>query len=200
MSDRAQKSAERIREQIPIVEVLADYGYDVDIRGEMREQQFSCDLHGDGSDNKPSARLYPDNNQFFCFACGRSRDAIALVREKENITFWDAVRRLEKKFGLQALPWTAEDREAARTPAQVVKAAFERTETPEQALHRLERFLDSVTKERSLDPQRCAGLWEAYDRVVLFLAEDGVEPDQVVTMAHKVLTAAKEALKPPPEN
>ena len=111
---RSRKSAERIREEVPIIEVLADYGYDVDTRGGDREQQFSCDLHGDGQDSKPSARVYPDNNQFFCFACGRSRDVLALVMEKEALSFWDAIRKIEKRHGLSPLPWEPDEEDATR--------------------------------------------------------------------------------------
>ena len=77
---RAKDAADRIRAEVPIVDVLYGYGYAVHPDGEDREQQFSCDLHGDGADTKPSARVYPDGGSFHCFACGRSRDAITLVR------------------------------------------------------------------------------------------------------------------------
>lgn len=191
---RAKAQAERIRKEVPLIQVLVDYGFDVDHRDGDRETQFSCTLHGDGSDSKPSARYYPETGQYFCFACGRSRDAIAVVREKEGCGFGDAVRKLEQRFGLQPLPWDPADEERTQTPRQAVEASLRRQETAEEALKRVERFLFSLTKERSLDPQRCAGLWEAYDRVVVYLAEDGDEVSGV-RMAHKVLTAAKEALK-----
>lgn len=61
---RSERRAARIRTDIPITRVLEDYGYrvqDVD-----RQQQFPCDLHGDGSDGKPSARVYPESNQWYC--------------------------------------------------------------------------------------------------------------------------------------
>ena len=194
MSERARKSADRIREEIPLIEVLDDYGFEVDPRAVDREQQFSCSLHGDGSDSKPSARYYPDTGQFFCFACGRSRDAIAVVREKEGVGFWAAIRKLEKRYGLQPLPWEADAEDRPQTPTQVVETSLRRSETAGEALLRLERFLANLTQERSLGPQRCAGLWEAHDRVVAYLAESGDE-DAVVGMAHKVLLKAKEALK-----
>ncbi len=103
---RAKESADRIRSEVPIVEVLYEYGYQVHPDGGDREQQFSCDLHGDGADTKPSARVYPDSSSFHCFACGRSRDAITLVREKENVSFWGAVKWLEAKYNLEPLPWS----------------------------------------------------------------------------------------------
>lgn len=195
MSDRARRSADRIRDEVPLIEVLADYGFDIDTRAGDREQQFPCTLHGDGSDSIPSARYYPETGQYFCFACGRSRDAIAIVREKEGVKFWEAIRKLEKTYGLQPLPWEPGDDERPQTPTQVLEASLSRTETAEEALHRLGKFLLNLTRERSLDPQKCAGLWEAHDRVIAFLADEGDE-DMVVGMAHKVLLKAKEALKP----
>jgi hypothetical protein len=193
---RAQQAAERIRVEIPLIRVLEDYGYQVDSRGEDREQQFSCDLHGDGNDTKPSARVYPDGGQFFCFACGSSRDAVALVQEKEGVEFWQAVRVLEQRYNLEPLPWdpTADERPA--TVAEEVEQALDRTELPEQALERVARFVDNLTRERSLTPQKCAGLWEAHDRVAA-LHRDGGEAAAVVRLSHKVLQRAKEALHPP---
>jgi DNA primase len=191
---RSRKSAERIREEVPIIEVLADYGYDVDTRGGDREQQFSCDLHGDGQDSKPSARVYPDNNQFFCFACGRSRDVLALVMEKEALSFWDAIRKIEKRHGLSPLPWEPDEEDATPTPSKALEKALDTTETPEQALLRLDRFLQGLTTERSLGAVKCAGLWEAHDRIASLHAEGG-QDGTVVSMSHKVLEAAKQALR-----
>lgn len=64
---RGKKRADRIRAEIPIQRVLADYGYNID-GGYDGEQQFSCDLHGDGRDNKPSGRVYPSSGSWYCVA------------------------------------------------------------------------------------------------------------------------------------
>lgn len=194
---RSRRAADRIREEIPLARVLADYHYDVyadDSGG--REQQFSCDLHGDGSDNKPSARLYPHGNQFFCFACGVSRDAVALVREKEGCSFWDAVKILEKRYGLDPLPWEEGDQyESPEKQLQdSVQQSLRPNETPEQILKRIDTFLRNLSRERVLTPLKIAGFWEAYDRVVAYLA-DGGEAVKAVEMGHRILQAAKDALK-----
>jgi len=68
MSERAKAAADRIREKISILDVLVAYGYRVRNDGGGREQQFSCDLHGDGVDGTPSARVYPDSNSWYCVA------------------------------------------------------------------------------------------------------------------------------------
>jgi len=195
---RAKRAADRIREEIPLIQVLADYGYDVEPRVQDREQQFRCDLHGDGSDGKPSARYYPDGGQFFCFACGSSRDAVALVQEKEGKSFWEAVSLLEARYGLPPLPWQASDDKREPTVADQVKAALRPAESPEGALSRLERFLMGITQERSLPPERCAGFWEGYDRVGAYFRAEG-DPSKVIEMAYRILGSAKDALGIPQE-
>ena len=192
---RGRQSADRIREEVSMVQVLSDYGYEVYPAENDREQQFSCDLHGDGDDNTPSARFYPGGGQFFCFACGRSRDAIALVREKEGLGFWQAIRVLEKRYGLKPLPWEPDAKDRPQTPRQAIEKALRPTETVEEAFTRVERFLMNLTREHSLPPQRCAGLWEAFDRVQAYLADESNE-EQAIRLAHKILTAAKKALNP----
>ena len=191
---RSKRAAGRIREEIPIIRVLADYGYAVDPRAEDHEQQFCCDLHGDGRDNKPSARVYPGGGQFFCFACGRSRDVISLVREKEGLEFWKAIKLLEGRYGLEPLPWEPEDARPA-TPIEIIEESFKTKESAEDALQRLNKFLTGLTRERALTAEKCAGLWEAYDRVMS--SKEGGEPeDEVKATSYKILRAAKKAVNP----
>jgi len=185
---RAKQVADRIRAEIPIVDVLYDYGYHVHPDGGDREQQFSCDLHGDGSDTKPSARVYPDSASFHCFACGRSRDAITLVREREGLDFWPAVKLLEAKYGLPPLPWSGpdEDEEARRKETAQHKVAealsHDDSQSADQVLARIGRLVDSCCRERSVDPDQCAAWWEAHDKLVYAL-DQGNTPNAVVREA-----------------
>lgn len=66
---RNERRRDRIKEQVPILDLLARYGYMIE-PGYNGEQQFRCDLHGSGQDNKPSARAYPESNSTYCIAGG----------------------------------------------------------------------------------------------------------------------------------
>ena len=192
MSERSRRAADRIRQAVPILGVLADYGYDIDPRGGDVEQQFRCDLHGDGNDGKPSARAYPETHQFYCFACGRSRDVISLVQEKEGKKFWEAVALLERKAGLPSLPWEETEKEASVTSQ--VREALASNESPERVISRLDSFLEGVTRDRALPAKKCAALWEARDRVWAYHTSEGSDPFKTVTSALKILQATKQAL------
>lgn len=163
---RAERRAARIRTDIPITRVLEDYGYrvqDVD-----REQQFQCDLHGDGTDGKPSARVYPSTNQWYCWACARSRDSLATVREKEGLSFHAALERLEQRYGLPSLPWEEGDNETAPADpvAEILDAPY-----ADPVRSRTERVLRALTTERTDPLPRVLKLWEAFDRARVL--EDG---------------------------
>lgn len=166
---RARRRANRIREEIPIQRVLADYGYQVDPSYDG-EQQFSCDLHGDGQDNKPSARVYGDSNSAYCFACDRTRDAIEYTREKEGLGFWDALKVLEKRYDLSAMPWEDEDQEeweAQQKPKAeaIIAAALNPNRTYEEDRKRVKTLLDNTTHDRDLPMRTTLSLWEAFDKV-----------------------------------
>ncbi len=179
---RLRKRADRIRAEIPIQQVLTDYGYRVD-GGYSGEQQFSCDLHGDGIDNKPSARVYPDSGSWYCFSCDRSRDAITTAREKEGLDLWAAMKALETRYHLPPLPWDDDDKEAAqqRRDAKAngamaqVEAALDRTRTFEDDRKSIGRLLDSLTAERDLPMRTVLGFWEAYDKICQMVDADLVE-------------------------
>lgn len=161
---RARQRADRIRSEINIVRVLADYGYNVHIDGGDREQQFPCDLHGDGLDNKPSARVYPESDSWYCWACGRSRDAIQTVREKEGLSFWEAIKLLETRYGLPALPWS-DDEPREVNPEEEVRDTLDYHRTWEDDKKRLHTLLETITEDRDLSMDTLLGLWEAYDRI-----------------------------------
>ena len=189
---RAREAADRIRAEVPIVDVLYDYGYRVHPDGEDREQQFSCDLHGDGSDTKPSARVYPESASFHCFAWGRSRDAITLVREKEGVEFWPAVKMLEAKYGLPPLPWSGPDSKTEpQTVARVSEALRDQGQTVDQVFNRIDRLVDSCCRERSVTPDQCAAWWEARDKVAYLYDNDRINESTAITAAFRILNAVR---------
>ena len=190
---RARESADRIRAEVPIVDVLYDYGYRVHPDGEDREQQFACDLHGDGSDSKPSARVYPESASFHCFACGRSRDAITLVREKEGVEFWQAVKMLEAKYGLPPLPWSGPDEKSEPKMEARVTEALQRdhSQTVDQVFTRIDRLVDSCCRERAVTPDQCAAWWEARDKVFYLHKEGKITEGSAKAAALKILTAIR---------
>jgi hypothetical protein len=166
---RARRRADRIREAVPLDGILASYGYDV-VPEADREQQFPCDLHGDGADNKPSARFYPDSDSWYCFACSRSRDAITTVMEKEGVDFGRACSILEKRHGLPPLPWEGDDDDGQ--PAECSVVEDEERPGMEDAVRSVHRVIDTLVREREVGLDQSLRLWEAYDRVVV-LAGDG---------------------------
>jgi DNA primase len=163
--NRGERRAERIRLEVPIEQVLANYGFEVRVQGGAREQQFRCSLHGDGNDGKPSARCYPENNSWYCWACGRSRDAIQTVREKEGLSFHASLERLERMFTLPSLPW--EDGDNQEAPTDPLAGAFDRPErTFEDEARRVGRLIAAICTERALALALVLGLAEDYDRIV----------------------------------
>lgn len=188
---RNKKRIDRVREEIPLTEVLYSYGYRVHQDTGGREQQFSCDLHGDGNDNMPSARFYPDSNKFYCFACGVARDSIALVREKEGVSFWNAVRKLEKDYGLPELPWEP----FQQAPETLESTLFNtKGQTPEQILERASRLIQNFYEDKK-DKVEIAGMWEAHDKVSWFLNKNDTDVQVGRKLALQVLEHVKNFYK-----
>jgi hypothetical protein len=166
MSDRARAAADRIREHVPILRVLSTLGYDVREDGGDREQQFRCDLHGSGLDGKPSARVYPDSNSWYCFGCGVTRDPIETLRAKQDMNFWQAVKVLEQAVGLDPLPLDFGADEKGEDALHEMREHMGRRTTYEDEEKRLKSLLDARTSDRDLPLGRLCSFWEAFDKVV----------------------------------
>jgi len=146
------KRSERIKEKISIFSVLHSYNYDV--VDSPREQQFRCNLHGDGSDNSPSARAYPDSNSWYCFACGKTRDAISTVMEIEGVGFSQACKALETKYDLPVWVYSRESTEDHFKDEPAV-------DDLSILVSRTEKLLMFKTKDIELDTS--LRLWEAFN-------------------------------------
>lgn len=146
-----------IKQSVPLIQVLADLGYRVRVEYGDREQQFQCDLHGDGRDGKPSARLYPDSQSFYCFACGRQRDAVQLVREKRGFSFPEALRYLESTYNITPVYDTEEG--DTHEEDHSVEDQWEAEKARCKAL-----FLN-LTRDRVWTVQKVAQLWEVFDQI-----------------------------------
>jgi hypothetical protein len=175
---RARERAERIRKEIPILEVLDSYGYPLQTDTETHEQQFPCDLHGDGHDGRFSARVYPDTNTWYCWACDKFRDAINTLQEKEELNFSQACYQLEERFGLpHPTSWVSSDPpKKPLSPAEVVRVDMAPTYEEEET--QTQRLLLYLTKERVLSLALCTQLWGAFDMVSWHASKGALDESQ----------------------
>ena len=149
------KRRQRIREKVPLGELLQAYGYEVTKHGGT--QQFRCDLHGDGSDGSPSARYYGEDT-WYCFACGKVRDAVTTVMEKEGVEYKKACVLLEKKYGL---PMLSNEDDSSNPPSEIDSPIdLRRAENPEERIYKI---LLMRTRDRVGTPESLLKYWEAYD-------------------------------------
>jgi DNA primase len=72
---------------IPVAVIVSYYG------GEVREGKSAsvkCCIH---DDSRRSAVMNTYDNLYFCHTCGKGGSSVAIVMEKENLEFKDAVKR-----------------------------------------------------------------------------------------------------------
>ena len=74
-------------DSIPVAVIVSYYG------GEVREGKSAsvkCCIH---DDSRRSAVMNTYDNLYFCHTCGKGGSSVAIVMEKENLEFKDAVKR-----------------------------------------------------------------------------------------------------------
>lgn len=172
---RSSRRLEQIKSEVPIQQVLFDYGYKIHMGGQFQEQQFPCDLHGDGQDGKPSARMYPASNQFYCFACDKSRDVVELVRAKEGLDFMDALAFIENKYKLPTVPWEDDDRvDTSSANTGSVASILDAKSTFMDDRKKIVALLESISETPNLFPvpmDMVLAQWEAVDKMTYQVAE-----------------------------
>lgn len=177
---------ERIRQAVKITDLLAELGYGV--QPSEREQQFGCDLHGT-RDSKPSARVYPQNNSTYCFACGKSRDVIRTVMDKLDLDFKASMAWLEKTYNLSA--WQGRQEEPAASLTDTLNATFAPPEeTLERALVQVRTLLDGQKYDRILSCKQTMALWAEVD-----IAADKQDVARLHKIRDKILQKVKDVAR-----
>ncbi len=83
-----------LRDRLDIEEFISGY---VHLKRAGRLSKGLCPFH---SEKTPSFTVYPDNQTFYCFGCGKGGDIITFTRDIENLDYLDAVRFLADRAGL----------------------------------------------------------------------------------------------------
>lgn len=84
--------AKLIKQSVSTESACRRYGVDVDNRG------FACcPFH---NEKTPSMKVYPKEKGFHCFGCGASGDVIKFVQMFFNLSFPDAIKKINLDFGL----------------------------------------------------------------------------------------------------
>ena len=87
----ARLDTDRLCQQHPIAELVERYG--IELRRSGSSFTGRCPFHLDRG--CPNLTVFPRSGRFICFRCGARGDAIAFVQQIEDLSFRDAVTRLD---------------------------------------------------------------------------------------------------------
>lgn len=88
--------ADEIKEKISTADVFERYGYAVNSKGFV-----CCPFH---QEKTPSMKVYKGNNGYYCFGCGASGDIFTFVMKLFDLSFNEAVKKLNDDFYLNVIP------------------------------------------------------------------------------------------------
>ncbi|MES2920328.1 MAG: DNA primase [Verrucomicrobiota bacterium] len=94
MAQIPKESVEKVLEATDIVDLIGSY---IQVKKAGSSFRANCPFH---NEKTPSFYITPSTQRFHCFGCGAGGDAIAFVRDHENLPFVDAVRKLASRAGV----------------------------------------------------------------------------------------------------
>jgi DNA primase len=87
--------AQQIKAQLDIVRVISDYV--PRLRRFGNRYSCLCPFH---NEKTPSFSVYADHQFYKCFGCDAKGDVFSFVMAIENITFWEALKKLAEQNGI----------------------------------------------------------------------------------------------------
>jgi len=84
---------EEIKSRVTIADVIRKYSPS----SEIKKDVIRCPFH---SERTASFRIYQSNNSFYCFGCGIGGDQINFVAKILDISYYDALKRVDEDFML----------------------------------------------------------------------------------------------------
>ena len=111
--------------------------YNIKRNGSM----FNCPFHG--SDKHPSAKAY--KNSFYCFTCAKTGDLIQFVQYLFNLSFQEAMQKINIDFNLNL------DNNAKIDKEKIKKIEKERLRKIQRKQELLVEYLDLSERYRTLE-------------------------------------------------
>lgn len=88
-------SVQKIKSRLGIVEVVGSY---LDLKKSGKNYKALCPFH---TEDTPSFMVSPKLGIYKCFGCGASGDIFTFVQEMEGIEFFDSLKKLADKAGVE---------------------------------------------------------------------------------------------------
>lgn len=89
-----------VKERTDLVDLFSHYGVDLKATGAKAFKGLCC-FHDD--QKTPNLYVYNESQRYYCFACHATGDCFDLVKAKESVSFYTAVRTLAARVNM-ALP------------------------------------------------------------------------------------------------
>lgn len=112
----ARVDTDRLRQQHPIADLVERYG--IQLRRSGSSLTGRCPFHLDRG--RPNLTVFPRSGRFICFRCGARGDAISFVQQIEDLSFRDAVTRLDATIGQVVSARACTPKRASRSAAPTV--------------------------------------------------------------------------------
>jgi len=102
-----RETVEQVLAATDIVDLIGSY---IPVKRAGARFTALCPFH---NEKTPSFSIDPARQFFHCFGCKKSGDAIGFVRDYENLTFVDSVRKLASRVGVEVVEQAPDPREEA---------------------------------------------------------------------------------------
>ena len=90
-----QSTIDRIVDAANIVDVVSEY---VTLRRSGASYKGLCPFH---DDKTPSFYVSPAKGLCKCFSCGKGGNSVHFIMEQEQLTYYEALKFLAKKYGIE---------------------------------------------------------------------------------------------------
>ncbi|ALX48108.1 DNA primase [Lentibacillus amyloliquefaciens] len=115
----SEENIEEIRRSNDIVDVIGDY---IQLKKQGRNFFGLCPFHGEQT---PSFSVTQEKQIFHCFGCGKGGNVITFIMEMEGYTFYEALRLLSDKSGIELPEVSDEQKSSISMESQSILSASE---------------------------------------------------------------------------
>lgn len=180
-----RRRVEEVLQKVSAFDILRRNGIRIKQVSETRAEQIHCPFHG--ADNKPSARVYPDNarraSHIWCYVCQKSWDAIGLHMGFQSLKFSQALSDLERNYGIE-VPEMPKDLEGLveQPPDEALEQFYVLFEVSERRLK-----LARPSYKALQDLQGYLTASSVLDKVLHRVENRRISPDRGVEVLHQLL-------------